>query len=514
MTESLLLVCASPELAGALTVLLRRRGYQIQLSTTLDDTLSFLKNPEFSLVVVALPLDRGTLRSLADPLRSLGLPFLVVGTDAATSGGAEAFDLGAVDYITDPRTDEHDLLASIGVALGSRRGDVHLRYLRSKAATSTGWSSIVGRSPALERIVSTLRQVCLRTSSGATPTILLNGETGTGKGFFARCIHDNSARRNQPFVDVNCAALPPSLIEDELFGHEKGAFTDAKTARAGLFETADRGTLFLDEIATIPLDLQAKLLKVLEEKQVRRIGGRQQIPVNVQVIAATHENLAASVRANRFREDLFHRLNIIAVKIPALRERTADIRPLAELFLGQICREYGMESRQLSQDALDWMNSYRWPGNVRELRNQIERIVLLENDVWVRAEHFLASSGGFGSTPPPPSSRSLVPPAVSSPVPLSSQIPPISAIPSSVPAPGPSSVPAAPSSAPPSYIEVTSQGSTLRVSLPPSGVPLEELEREVLRQALLQCGGNVSRAARFLQISRQTLIYRIKKYEL
>jgi DNA-binding NtrC family response regulator len=506
LAESLLLACASRELSGALANLLRRRGYQVHTTAHLEETLKLLPTSDCSLAVVTLPLQGGSLRALATSFQQHGLPFLVTG-QAPLFSGAEAFELGAVDYIADPRANEHELLASIGVALGSRRGDVHLRYLRSKSATSTGWSSIVGRSPALDRIVSTLRQVCLRTSSGAAPTILLNGETGTGKGFFARCIHDNSARRNQPYVDVNCATLPPSLMESELFGHERGAFTDAKTARPGLFETADRGTLFLDEIATIPPDLQAKLLKVLEEKQVRRIGGRQQIPVNVQVIAATHENLTAAVQAHRFREDLFHRLNIIAVKIPPLRERTGDILPLAELFLQQLCREYGMEPRQLTPDAVDWMLTYRWPGNVRELRNQIERIVLLENDGWVRAEHFVAASGSMGSTPPPPSARTL-PPSVPS---LPASVPTLPAPPhpsSNPPASGPTSSP------PPGSVAVTSEGSAVRVSLPPTGVPLEELEREVLRQALLQCNGNVSRAARFLSISRQTLIYRMKKYEL
>lgn len=477
--------------------LLHGRGYSVRLSTTLESTLLHLKQPEFSLAVIALPLEDVLLKDLAEPLREQGVPFLILGVDKSLSS-VDAFELGALDHLPELQLDEHELLASIGVALGSRRGDAHLRYLRSKVITSSGWNHVLGTSPALERIVSTLRQVGLRTSSGATPTILLHGETGTGKGFFARCIHDNSARRNQPFVDVNCAALPPSLIEDELFGHERGAFTDARTSRAGLFETADRGTLFLDEIAAIPLDLQAKLLKILEEKQVRRIGGRQQIPIQVQVVAATHEDLASAVRNHRFREDLFHRLNIVSIRIPALRERPSDIQPLAELFVEQLCREYGMEPRRFSQDALDWMLHYHWPGNVRELRNQIERIVLLENDTWIRSHHFLASPTG-GSNPPP-SSHPLKEPRNSS-------LPPISAIRSTQSEP-----PLSQDSLP--IVEVVQDGTALRVLLPPSGVPLVELEREVLRQALLQCRGNVSQAARFLDISRQTLIYRMKKYEL
>jgi DNA-binding NtrC family response regulator len=271
-------------------------------------------------------------------------------------------------------------------------------------------------------------------------------------------VHYNGARRHQPYVEVNCAALPPSLMESELFGYERGAFTDAKTTRPGLFETANGGTLFLDEIGAVPLDLQAKLLTAIEEKTVRRIGGRQPMRVNVQIIAATHENLEASAVEGNFRSDLFHRLNVVAVTLPALRERADDILLLGEAFVHASCREYGISSRRLSDDAKAWMLRYTWPGNVRELRNQIERIVLLENDEWIRAEHFRTANLD-GTT-----------------------------------------------------LQVTRSNGSLTVTLPPNGVPLEELEREVLKAALERCAGNVSRAARYLSITRQTLIYRMKKH--
>ena len=312
----------------------------------------------------------------------------------------------------------------------------------------------------MREILRVLRHICERTSSGGTPTILLNGETGTGKGHIAKCVHYNSVRRNQPFVEVNCAALPAQLMEAELFGHERGSFTDAKQARPGLFETADGGTLFLDEIGAVPLDLQAKLLKAIEEKDIRRIGGRSSVHVDVQIIAATHEDLAAGSREGRFREDLFHRLNVVGLLMPALRDREEDSVALAESFLVATCREYGSDTRTLGESAQAFIRSYRWPGNVRELRNQIERIVLLEDDAVIEAAHF----------------RGVV-----------------------------SSV---------AEVGVTGTGRSVRVTLPKEGVSLEHLEREIIRAALETSEGNVSRAARFLSISRQTMIYRIKKHGL
>lgn len=472
---------------------LERRGYRVAVAQHPSEVRRWLTSEDVRLTIFALPLPTVRLseflQALEPDLRS-SLAFMATGVDAELPA-TEVFDLGAQDYIANPLGDVPEFLASVGVLLGSRRGDVQMRYLRTKALSPVGWGQAIGQSPALRRVIETLQQVCRRTSSGATPTILLGGETGTGKGFFAKCIHNNGARRNKAFVDINCASLPPSLIEAELFGHEKGSFTDAKIARAGLFETADGGTLFLDEIATLPLDLQAKLLTVLEEKHVRRLGGRQSVKVDVQVVAATHRNLLAAVREKQFREDLYHRLNVISITIPPLRQRGRDILMLAEDFLMQLCREYGMPPRVFSEEAQVWMLSYLWPGNVRELRNLIERIVLLENDTTVRVEH-LRGTIRSESTPPPA--------LVSMP---SLSLPPSPSLPPSL----------SPSSTPPS-VEISRSGSRLRVSLPPNGASLEEIEREVISAALEQCDGNVSAAARFLSISRQTLIYRMKKFGL
>ena len=443
---------------------LARRGYCLATAESADSAVRRLAAERSTqIVILVLPLPDATSKSVVGALREVDshVPIVLMGQDADVETAADAHEIGAAEFL-DANADPQELLTTIGFLIGARRGDRHLKYLHAKQLSGAGWETLIGRSEALQHVVSILRQVCSRTQGGATPTIFLGGETGTGKGFLAKCIHANSVRKNRLFVEVNCAALPASLMEAELFGHERGSFTDAKTARPGLFETADSGTLFLDEIGAVPLDLQAKLLTAIDEKRVRRIGARQSANVDVQIIAATHEDLRRKVREGTFREDLFHRLNVISVVIPALRERGSDVLLLAESFLQSSCREYGIPPRVLADDAQEWMLSYGWPGNVRELRNQLERVVLLVDDEVVHAEHFQTSSDG------PKSVR----------------------------------------------VRATQTEGELRISLPPEGIPLADLERAVLREALKKSGGNVSRAARYLRISRQTLMYRMKKHGL
>ena len=262
-------------------------------------------------------------------------------------------------------------------------------------------------------VSSVVRQLCLRTGAHAAPGVLLTGETGTGKGMLARFIHYRGGRRSGPFVEVNCAAIPAPLLESELFGHERGAFTDAKSQRIGLFETANGGTLFLDEIGSAPLAVQAKLLKVIEEKRIRRVGGATGVDVDVQVIAATHHNLKREVRKGHFRADLFHRLNVVAIRVPALRERGPDKIRLAQHFVNNICHEYGLAPRELSTDAVRFIESYTWPGNVRELRNQLERILLLRDEETIEVSHFEVglSLAPPSSEYPPESIPMTVPPS-------------------------------------------------------------------------------------------------------
>ena len=482
----MLVASGRPATATELVRALERRGLVAIVAGTAAAALQAFRERGPAAVFLELPLPdaaKGVLSRFRELDASVVL--IVTGSDEDVRVAADAFELGAYEYLETPTPEA--LLSTIGEAIGSRRGDVHLRYLRQRHAPAADWSTVVGESPAVRSVLRILQQVCRRTSSGGAPTILLNGETGTGKGFVAKCIHYNTSRRNRTFVEVNCAALPPSLMEAELFGHERGAFTDAKVARAGLFEAADGGTLFLDEIASIPLDLQAKLLTAIEEKKVRRIGSRHAIQVDVQIITATHEDLAERAAEGTFRADLFHRLNVVAVALPPLRERGDDAVLLAESFVTAICREYGIPPRELADDARDWIRHHAWPGNVREVRNRIERIVLLENESVVRAAHFGATEDVRRERATPASSGKM-----------------------KVAALRPANAGTAQASA---AVSVSAQNG-VNVKLPPGGVPLNELERAVIREALVACKGNVSAAARFLSISRQTLMYRIKKHAL
>ncbi|HVU03147.1 MAG TPA: sigma-54 dependent transcriptional regulator [Polyangiaceae bacterium] len=455
-----LVLCENARLVKSLCTALEGRGFEPVVASSAGEARRLVLAWSPAAALLDLPVKGANSRELVRDLKQERPDMAVVlgGTDDDVRVATDAFEVGGYEYL-EPVTVE-GFLSAVGRSIGTRRGDVHLRYLREKDAPPNGWAGLIGRSRAMEEVVGVLQQVCRRTSRRGAATILLNGETGTGKGFAAKCIHYNSARRNEAFVEVNCAAIPPSLMESEFFGHERGAFTDAKVARTGLFEAASGGTLFLDEIGAVPPDLQAKLLTAIDEKRVRRLGSRRSEPFDVQIIAATHEDLEARAREGLFRHDLFHRLNVVAVTMPPLRERADDVVLLAESFVKTLCADYGMPPRTLSDGARSWILRYSWPGNVRELRNRIERVILLEDGAELRAEHF------------GPPHRAA------------------------------------------SGIRILPSAAGLRVELPPEGVPLGQLERAVIREALEQCGGNVSRAARFLSVSRQTLIYRMKKHAL
>jgi DNA-binding NtrC family response regulator len=432
-----------------------RRGYVVTRSRRRGN------NPyaeqAFDLVLVVLPWEGGSGAELLRDAERARVPAIVIGEDDTVPDATTAFRLGVRDRISADDDDGARVLEAVGLILGSSRRDSELAYLRMRAAQRTDWGTLLGDCEVMRRTLRVVRQMVARSSGRSGPPILVGGETGTGKGMLARCIHYNSARRNDPFVDVNCATIPPNLIEAELFGHVRGAFTDAHTPRAGLFETAHRGSLFLDEIAALRLDLQAKLLTVTEERRVRRIGGRESTPIDVQLIAASHADLAEMVRRGEFREDLYHRLNVLTVEMPPLRKRGADSVLLAEHFVETLCAEYGLPARELSDAAKRAIRDYDWPGNVRELRNQIERIVLVADDYEIRPDHFQFER----------STRVL-----------------------------------------------TNGHEHVNVDLPATGVALEALERAILLRALVMNDNNVSRSARFLRISRQTMIYRMRKHEI
>jgi transcriptional regulator with PAS, ATPase and Fis domain len=290
--------------------------------------------------------------------------------------------------------------------------------------------------------------------SGVT-TIMLQGESGTGKDLVARFVHESSPRREAPFVAINCAAIPENLLESELFGYEKGAFTDARSLKKGVLELADGGTVFLDEIGELPLHLQAKLLRVLEEQSFRRLGGVRDVSVSVRVVSATNKNLSEAVQNREFRQDLFYRLNVIQIALPSLRDHKEDILPLVNYFIEVYNRRFSRDLQGVTEEAAQKLYAYDWPGNVRELRNVIERAMVLEEG-------------------PRLTSANLA---------LGADVAPVAA-----------SSPAAAS--------------------PPSGLSLEETEKFMLTEALQKSGGNQTQAARMLGISRDTLRYRIKKFNL
>jgi PAS domain S-box-containing protein len=323
---------------------------------------------------------------------------------------------------------------------------------------------IVSGSPAMNDLLHFVRRVAI---SEAT-TVLLEGENGTGKDLIAKSLHYQSTRQAEPFIAINCAAIPETLLESELFGYEKGAFTDARAQKKGIFELADKGTLFLDEIGEIPLILQAKLLRVLEEQSFRRLGGLKDIQLDLRVIAATNKNLREAVREGAFRQDLYFRLNVIHITIPPLRERFEDIPVLADFFVKHYNRKFKRQIEGLTPEALQLLESHDWPGNVRELRNAVERAMILEDSSFITP----------GSLPMSVSHQP----------------------------PGASQYHAAAAAAP--------AGLPAAGTLPDAGMSLEDNEKRLLVQALEKTAGNQTQAARLLRITRDTLRYKMKKFDI
>jgi DNA-binding NtrC family response regulator len=360
---------------------------------------------------------------------------------------------GAYDFIGKPiNLEELQVAIRNGIEANRLRKEVNL--FRRERARQFSFDQIVGESPVMREMLSLARKV----AESEVSSVLLQGESGTGKDLIAKAIHYHSTRAAHPFVAINCAALPGTLIESELFGYEKGAFTDAKARKEGLFEQAEGGTLFLDEIGELELSLQAKLLRVLEEGCFRRVGGLKDLPLDVRVIAASNRDLKSEGEAGRFRADLFYRLSVIQIDIPPLRERGDDIRVLAEYYMTGFKNRLRKNIDGIASDALVAFSKYEWPGNVRELRNVIERAMILEDGDEITAKYL---------------PRGLV-----------------------------------------GDLRIGTEGGHVDlVRLPAAGVSLDDVEMSLVRQALERSGGNQTRAAELLDISRDQLRYRMKKLE-
>ncbi len=373
-------------------------------------------------------------------------PVILMTAFSSIEDAVEAMKHGAYHYLNKPFNLD-DVAMTVEKALETGRLRREVRAYRNSQGREHSLDAIIGHSPAMLAAKSLLRRI----ADSPASTVLLVGETGTGKDLAAKAIHYNSERAAKPFVNITCSALPDQLLESELFGHERGAFTDARQQKRGLLETANGGTVFLDEIGEMSPGLQAKLLRFLEEKTFKRVGGLMDIRVDVRVVAATNRNLEEQVKAGRFREDLFYRLQVMPVTLPPLRERPGDIRLLAEFFIERYNREFRKHVAGLSADAVALLERYRWPGNVRELRNAIERAMLLADQEWLTPEQF-------------------------------------------------------------GTLSQTAAAATFR--LPPDGVSLEDVERQLLVQALERARGNQTHAGHLLGINRDQVRYRIEKFGL
>ena len=349
-------------------------GFSTQVAESVPAARTILAQGSIDLVLLDLKLPGGGGLSLLEEVRTrYPQTVIVVMTAFATVGSAvEAMRIGAGDYLTKRFTLE-ELSTTLELASQRRAFDVESRLLRDRLRTGTGQGNLVGRSPAMDKLYRILSKVAY-----TTHPVLILGESGTGKELVARSIHANGPNAQKPFIPVDCGSLVPTLIESELFGHVKGAFTGANRAKTGLLAAADGGTVFLDEIGELPLDLQARLLRALQEKEVRPVGANHAVPIDARILAATNRDLAAMVETGRFRKDLFFRLNVVNLRIPPLRERKADIPLLAAHVLDRMRRENGL-TYTFADDALHLLMEYDWPGNVRELEHAIERAVALSS---------------------------------------------------------------------------------------------------------------------------------------
>jgi two-component system, NtrC family, response regulator AtoC len=381
-----------------------------------------------------------------------GLPIILVTAYSTVDNAVEAMRAGAFDYITKPFNMD-ELVLVVKRALGADPPQRRSSDRNGQETQRFGVSSIVGESPASVRIRHLARKVA---DSNAT-TILLLGESGTGKDVLARAIHYESNRVDMPFMNITCTALPETLLDSELFGYEKGAFTDAKEQKKGLFELADGGTVFLDEIGDMTPALQAKLLRVLEEKSFKRIGGRIDIAIDVRIIAATNRDLEKAIHTETFRPDLFYRLSTVPIVLPPLRHREEDIPALAKHFLEQFGREHGHSFKEIPEDTVDKLCAYNWPGNIRELRNVIERAVLFSSGNTIAAEDVLLGRSVLGAA---------------------------------------------------------AEDNEYLVQLPKKGCCLTDIERDLLRQALDRTQWNQTQAGRLLGLTRDQIRYKVEKYDL
>lgn len=377
--ERILVVDDNPTVRSSLKAVLSDEGFDVSTTADAQETYEFLKtnSPAIVLLDIWLPGESGmeVLKRVRETHPETTV--VMISGHGTIELSVQSMKLGAYGFIEKPLTLEN-VLQQIQHALESRRKSRQIRDLKERIARKY---ELVGTSEAIQKIREQVRQ-----AAPSNARVLIMGENGTGKELVAGMIHELSLRRDGPFIEVNCAAIPEELIESELFGHEKGAFTGAMRQHIGKFELADGGTLFLDEVGDMSLKTQAKVLRALEEQRFERVGGSKQISVDVRVISASNKDLLSLIGAGEFRDDLYYRLNVIPMLLPPLKQRREDIPLLASYFAEQLCNEYGKKRKRFNAKALELLQSYSWPGNVRELKNIVERVVIMTNGTTISAQ--------------------------------------------------------------------------------------------------------------------------------
>ncbi|HAX42174.1 MAG TPA: sigma-54 dependent transcriptional regulator [Bryobacteraceae bacterium] len=447
--RQILLVDDDESLRLVLQMQLDELGYAVTAASSGDEALALLERftPDLILSDIRMPGLSG-LDLLARVRQSVpGVSMILMTAYGSIQLAVQAMKAGAYDFITKP-VDHEELAVLLQRAFEHRDLLAEVQTLRATIDRKYGFSAIIGSSPVLLNVLD----LAVR-AAGSDSTVLIHGETGTGKELLARAVHCNSGRRDRPFVCINCGAIPRELLESELFGHTKGSFTGAMAHKPGKVESAHTGTLFLDEIGEMPLELQVKLLRLIQQGEIEKIGAVAAIPVDVRIIAATHRNLEAMIEDGAFREDLYYRLAVIPLELPPLRERPEDIPELLHHFFARAREKHKRPGLTLPAEFIPYFQAYRWPGNIRELENIVERLVVL-----ARPEGLTLADLPGG---------------------LRQQRPPLEA---------------------------------LQIDLPPEGISVDAVEKDLIVRALEKCHWNQTHAARYLDLSRKTLIYRMEKF--
>ncbi|HUU50658.1 MAG TPA: sigma-54 dependent transcriptional regulator [Nitrospinota bacterium] len=383
----ILIVDDDKSIRSLLSIMLKREGHHVSSTGKGEEAIGLIRKETFDLVITDIRMPRFDGQRILKEVKAVDseVPVIMITAFASTESVLDAMREGAYDYISKPfKTDEIKMI--VRKVLERKKLEKETRDLKGHLRPDYGPTNIVGKSEKMMQIYKTMGKI-----ADSDVTVLITGESGTGKELVAKAIHYNSNRVGKPFMAINCGAIPTELLESELFGHHKGSFTGAVTDKKGLFEIADGGTLFLDEIGVTPLPLQPKLLRALQEKEFKRVGGTKDIKIDVRIIAATNKNLKKAIKDGSFREDLFYRLNIVSIDIPPLRERKEDIPQLVEFLIQKFTQRTGTQ-KEISPEAIKLLIKYEWPGNVRELENTIERIVALERDRLITPEslpHFV-----------------------------------------------------------------------------------------------------------------------------